>query len=104
LKKAEVELIQNKDLRKEGQNNLLTVVNDYVSPIVVSKKNTNKSWLYGYNDQYDLIVISKTGEIGQIVNISGLYIALPKAPKNCHQRHTSKLEQYWRESLYLKSY
>jgi hypothetical protein len=87
-------------LRKEGQNNLLTIVDNYVSPIVVSKKNTNKSWLYGYNDQYDLIVISKTGEIGQIVNISGLYIALPKTPKNCYQRHSSKVEQHWeRESL-----
>jgi hypothetical protein len=100
LKKAEVKLVQNKDLRKEGQNNLLTIVDNYVSPIVVSKKNTNKSWLYGYNDQYDLIVISKTGEIGQIVNISGLYIALPKTPKNCYQRHSSKVEQHWeRESL-----
>ena len=87
-------------MRKEGQNNLLTIVDNYVSPIVVSKKNTNKSWLYGYNDQYDLIVISKTGEIGQIVNISGLYIALPKTPKNCYQRHSSKVEQHWeRESL-----
>ena len=78
----------------------MTIVDNYVSPIVVSKKNTNKSWLYGYNDQYDLIVISKTGEIGQIVNISGLYIALPKTPKNCYQRHSSKVEQHWeRESL-----
>ena len=82
-------------MQKEGQNKLLTIVNGYVDPIVVSRKNNNKSWIYGYNDQYDMVIISKTGEIGQIINISGLYIALPKAPKNCHQRHNLKVEQYW---------
>ena len=54
-----------------------------------------KSWLYGYNDQYNVIVISKTGEIGQIVDIEGLKIALPAIPDKCLQRHVSKVEQYW---------
>ena len=58
------------------------------------------SWLYGYNEQYDVIVISKTGKIGQVVEISGLKIALPLAPEKCFQRHESKAEQYWeREEL-----
>jgi hypothetical protein len=58
------------------------------------------SWLYGYNDQYDVVVISKTGKIGQILEISGLKIALPFAPEKCLQRHQSKSEQYWeREEL-----
>jgi hypothetical protein len=54
-----------------------------------------RSWLYGYNPQYDVIVISKTGQIGQIVEIEGLFIALPATPDKCLQRHTSKAEQYW---------
>ena len=54
-----------------------------------------KSWLYGYNDQYNVTVISKTGEIGQIVDIEGLKIALPATPNKCLQRHVSKVEQYW---------
>jgi hypothetical protein len=54
-----------------------------------------RSWLYGYNDQYDVIVISKTGQIGQIVEIAGLIIALPLAPEKCLQRHSTKAEQYW---------
>ena len=58
-------------------------------------KNRNKSWLYGYNEKYDVVVISKTGEIGEVIEISGLKIALPKAPKECYQRHKSKDEQYW---------
>jgi hypothetical protein len=51
--------------------------------------------LYGYNPQYDIVVISKTGQIGQIVEIEGLFIALPATPDKCLQRHTSKAEQYW---------
>jgi hypothetical protein len=82
-------------LQKEGQNNIYTVVKDYISSSVVSKKNGNKSWLYGYNEQYDVIVISKTGEIGEIINISGVNIALPKQPKTCYQRSNSKAEQHW---------
>jgi len=54
-----------------------------------------KSWLYGYNEQYNVTVISKTGEIGEIVDIEGLKIALPATPNKCLQRHVSKVEQYW---------
>jgi len=51
--------------------------------------------LYGHNDQYNVIVISKTGQIGQIVEIEGLFIALPATPEKCLQRHSTKAEQYW---------
>jgi len=87
-------------LQKEGLNSLYTVVKDYIPSHSITKKNGNKSWLYGYNDQYDVTIISKTGQIGDIVNIAGLYIALPPAPKKCLQRHNSSPEQYWeREPL-----
>jgi len=42
-----------------------------------------------------MVVISKTGQIGEIINIAGLVIALPATPKECLQRHNSKAEQYW---------
>lgn len=87
-------------MQNEGQNSIYTVVKDYIPANAITKKNGNKSWIYGYNDQYDIIIISKTGQIGEIVNISGIYIGLPVAPKKCLQRHTSKSEQYWeREPL-----
>ena len=83
-------------MQKEGLNNeMYRVVKDYIPKSVFTNKNRNKSWLYGYNPKYDVIVISKTGEIGEIVDISGLKIALPKAPKVCLQRHKDKKEQYW---------
>jgi hypothetical protein len=51
--------------------------------------------MYGYNEQYDMVVISRTGEIGDIINISGLNIALPKAPKDCFSRSNNIRDQYW---------
>jgi len=79
-------------LQNEG---LYRVVKDYVPQNAISKKNGIRSWKYGYNEQYDMVVISKTGQIGEIINIAGLIIALPLAPKECLQRHSTKSEQYW---------
>lgn len=93
-------LKKNKDGLNEGLSSLFYVVKDYIPKQVLSNKNRNRSWVYGYNDQYDVIVISKTGQIGEVVNISGLYIALPAVSDKCLQRHSSSSEQYWeREEL-----
>ena len=88
-------------MQKEGQNNsLCRIVDNHIPAAVISNKNRVRSWIYGYNDQYDVVVISKTGQIGQIVEIGKLIIALPSTPDRCFQRHPSKVEQYWeREEL-----
>ena len=83
-------------MQKEGQNKALyKSLEDYVPKSVLSNKNRNKSWDYGYNEKYDLICISKSGEIGEVLNIQGLIIALPKVPKKIHSRSKSKAMQYW---------
>ena len=79
-------------MQNEG---LYRVVKDYVPQNAISKKNGIRSWKYGYNEQYDMVVISKTGQIGEIINIAGLIVALPLAPKECLQRHEKAAEQYW---------
>ena len=61
----------------------------------MTNKNKSGSWEYGYDSKYDMVVVSKTGEIGEVVEIQGLTIALPKPPKECRQRHSKKSEQYW---------
>ncbi len=71
------------------------VVQDYVPKSVVTNKNKNKSWEYGYNKKYDFVCISRSGELGDIINIQGLIIGLPKQPKNIHSRSKKKSEQYW---------
>jgi len=57
---------------------LYEVLKDYVKPKVLSRMNRYKKWEYGYNPEHDLIVISKTGEIGEIYKIQDLVIGLPK--------------------------
>ena len=56
-----------------------------ITPIrenTIIRLNKSKKWDYGYNKEYDIVVISKTGQIGEIYEIQGLRIALPKAPAN----------------------
>ena len=83
-------------MRKEDQDNqLYRVVEGLIPNAALNNKNRVRSWLYGYNEQYDVVVISKTGQIGQIINISGLNIALPPPPERCHRRSDVASEQYW---------
>jgi hypothetical protein len=42
-----------------------------------------------------MVIISKTGRIGQIINISGILIALPEEPKSIKIRNNIRSEQYW---------
>ena len=79
----------------EDQNNLYHKVIDYIPKTVFANKNRGKSWLYGYNEKYDLVIISKTGELGEVININGLCIGLPPAPKEVYKRNKSKAQQHW---------
>tara|TARA_R110000803_G_scaffold58775_1_gene117006 strand:+ start:1500 stop:3665 length:2166 start_codon:yes stop_codon:yes gene_type:complete len=69
-------------LQNEGLHSLYTIIKDYIPKKIVTTKNRNKSWLYGYNEKYDVTVISKTGEVGEVYEINGLKIGLPKAPES----------------------
>ena len=57
---------------------LYKIVKDYIKPHAIKKKNRYAKWVYGYDKEYDLVVISKTGRIGDIYLIGDLHIALPK--------------------------
>jgi len=83
------------------QNLYKILPDDYVNPKILKKNNRNKKWEYGYNADYDFIVISKTGEIGQIYDIQNLKIALPKQ-KDVFKRSTKVEEQYWEPDEYSK--
>ena len=83
-------------MQNEGQNkDLYKILEDYIPKAVLTNKNRNKSWTYGYNKKYDFICISKTGELGDILNIQGVIVGLPKHPKQIHSRSKSKTDQYW---------
>lgn len=89
-------------MQKEDQNNLYTIVKNHVPNSVIALKNKKRSWEYGYNDKYDMVVISKNGTIGDIYEISGLFVALPETPKDVYSRHNDKSKQYWEPFEYPK--
>ena len=67
-------------------------MDNYIPKGILTKKNRNRSWQYGYDEKYDVVIISKTGEIGEVYEINGLRIGLPKAPESL-QRDNNKWER-----------
>ena len=70
------------DLQKETLDDLrlYVVENNIVPTAVLAKKNKAKTWHYGYNEKYDIVVVSKDGTLGEVYNINGLKVGLPKSP------------------------
>ena len=64
------------------KQDLFTVVKDHVKPKVLKRMNRYNKWEYGYNEEHDIVIISKTGKIGEIYKIQNLYIGLPEVPKD----------------------
>ena len=82
-------------LSQDQDNKIYRELINLVPKNVLATKNKAKSWQYGYNEKYNFVVISKTGEIDQILNVQGLNIALPKISKEVFQRSDKKEKQYW---------
>ena len=69
----------------------------------IKRLNKSKKWKYGYNKEHDVIVISKTGQIGEIYEIQNLRIALPKPENVCKKYDKWVVEDYPKELQKLKS-
>ena len=80
---------------------LYSVLPDYIANSV---KRT-KSWEYGYNEKYDMVVISKDGSLGDIYEINGLKIGLPNLPKGNLPKGNNKWEpkEYPQELIRIKT-
>jgi hypothetical protein len=61
-----------------------------IKKTTISRLNKGKKWKYGYNKEHDVIVISKTGKIGDILEIQNLRIALPPVPMQVHGLQENK--------------
>ena len=83
------------------EQSLCVEIKDVVNPKILAKQNRFKKWEYGYNVEYDFIVISKSGKIGKIIEIQGLRIALPAADEP-YKRSNKKEEQHWERFEYPK--
>jgi len=60
----------------------------------ISRLNKSKKWKYGYNKEHDIIVISKTGRIGEILEIQGLRVALPRVPGQVFKGKLNKWQRF----------
>jgi len=83
------------------EQTLYTILKDYINPKILKKNNRYKKWEYGYNKEYDFVVISKDGTIGQIYEIQGLKVAIPEEHEP-FKRSKDKKEQYWEKQEYPK--
>jgi len=61
-----------------------------VKKTTISRLNKGKKWKYGYDKEHDIVVISKTGQIGEILEIENLRIALPKVPVQVYGHEKNK--------------
>ena len=77
---------------------LYKILPNYVKSKILKRNNRYKKWEYGYNEDHDFIVISKSGMIGDVYEIQGLKIALPKQPKEVHKFESER----WEKSLLPK--
>ena len=76
---------------------------DHVKPHVIKRLNKSKKWEYGYNKEYDVIVISNTGQIGEIYEIQNLKIALPKEKDVFNEADTWTTHEYPKELKKIKT-
>jgi len=73
-----------------------------IKKTTISRLNKGKKWKQGYNKEHDVVVLSDTGQIGEIYNIQGLHIALPKPPKNVYSNKDKKWKQLEKPEILKK--
>ena len=84
------------------EQTLVKTLDDYIKPSVVKKNNRHKKWSYGYNEDHDIVIISKDGTLGEVIQIQNLTIGLPAEPEKVYKRSNKRAEQKWEKLNYPK--
>ena len=84
------------------EQSLVKIIKDHIKPKVLKRNNRYKKWEYGYDVENDVIIISKDGTIGDVIEIQNLKIALPSKPDNVYTASKKELEQQWIRTKYPK--
>lgn len=89
------------DSQKEGQDNLdlHKVIKLDATTSTITTKNKAKSWKYGYNEKYDVVIISKDGTLGEVYEINGIKIGLPKAPDDLKKGNNKWVSENYPKEL-----
>jgi len=61
---------------------LYQIHKDHLSNKKIKNLNKYKKFEYGYNEDLDCVIISKDGTLGDIYEIQGLKVGIPKTPNN----------------------
>ena len=87
----------------ENNQSLYKIV-EPIKKTTINRLNKSKKWKYGYNKEHDIVIISKTGKIGQILEIQGLRIGLPLEPQKLRvQSNKWQKVEYPKELSKLKN-
>ena len=80
------------------EQTLVRTIIDHIKPSIIKKNNRYKKWKYGYDVEHDIVVISKDGTIGEIIEIQNLIIGLPETPKVVYENK----DKMWKRLPYPK--
>jgi hypothetical protein len=84
------------------QQYLVKTIKDHIKPKILKRNNRYKKWQYGYDVEHDVVIVSKDGTIGDVIEIQNLKIALPAIPDNVYAVSDKKENQRWARSEYPK--
>lgn len=70
------------------EQTLLKII-EPIKKTTLARLNKGKKWKYGYDKEHDIVILSKTGVIGEIYDIQGFKVALPK-PTNVFKHESNK--------------
>ena len=68
----------------------------HLSDKKIKHLNKHKKFEYGYNEDLDCVVISKDGTIGDIYEIQGLKVAIPKTPNTIDGEDLKQSDQFFK--------
>ncbi len=80
-------------MEKKWPTELFTVHTEHLQEKKVKKANRYKQFKYGYNSDLDCVIISRDGTLGNVYEVQGLRIGLPKQPKEVSGQKLPKKEQ-----------
>ena len=77
---------------------LFRKIENIIPDKILKKRNAKNDWAYGFDKEYDIVIISKDGTIGDIYEIQNLRVALPVIPEKIDYKYNKwQFEEYPRE-------
>jgi hypothetical protein len=76
---------------------LYKIHTEHLSDKKIKNHNKHKKFKYGYNEDLDCVIISKDGTLGDIYEIQGLKVGIPKTPNKIDGEDLKKEDQVFRQ-------